>query len=85
MSHTVSDDAHNFQEKHKVEPIRVPFSIYTAADDLNYSQGNSIATFFIWAFLGFIFFIGAASVLYFRMYNDLTNENKNILRLQSSA
>ncbi|GAB6457623.1 FtsX-like permease family protein [Bacillus cereus group sp. BY6-1LC] len=81
MSRTISDDARDFQEKHKVEPIRVPFSIYTAADDLNYSKGNSIATFFIWAFLGFIFFIGAASVLYFRMYNDLTTERQKYITI----
>ncbi|PES25811.1 ABC transporter permease [Bacillus anthracis] len=81
MSRTISDDVHNFQEKHKVEPIRVPFSIYTAADNLNYSKGNSIATFFIWTFLGFIFFIGAASVLYFRMYNDLTTERQKYITI----
>ncbi|KXY00388.1 FtsX-like permease family protein [Bacillus paranthracis] len=81
MSRTISDDTHNFQEKHKVEPIRVPFSIYTAADNLNYSKGNSIATFFIWTFLGFIFFIGAASVLYFRMYNDLTTERQKYITI----
>ncbi|MGN5649156.1 FtsX-like permease family protein [Bacillus sp. Brlt_9] len=81
MSRTISDDAHNFQEKHKVDNIEVPFSIYTAADNLNYSKGNSIATFFIWAFLGFIFFIGAASVLYFRMYNDLTTEKQKYITI----
>ena len=81
MSRTISDDARNLQEKHKVEPIRVPFSIYTAADNLNYSKGNSIATFFIWTFLGFIFFIGAASVLYFRMYNDLTTERQKYITI----
>ncbi|EEK76543.1 hypothetical protein bcere0009_46060 [Bacillus cereus R309803] len=81
MSRTISDDARNFQEKHKVENIGVPFSIYTAADDLNYSKGNSIATFFIWTFLGFIFFIGAASVLYFRMYNDLTTEKQKYITI----
>ncbi|XBB52985.1 ABC transporter permease, partial [Bacillus sp. SW7] len=37
--------------------------------------------FFIWAFLGFIFFIGAASVLYFRMYNDLTNEKQKYIMI----
>lgn len=58
-----------------------PFNIYTAADDLKYSKGNSIATFFIWAFLGFIFFIGAASVLYFRMYNDLTTERQKYITI----
>ncbi|WP_395760944.1 FtsX-like permease family protein [Bacillus sp. 3G2] len=58
-----------------------PFDIDTAAVDLNYSKGNSIAAFFIWTFLGFIFFIGAASVLYFRMYNDLTTEKQKYITI----
>ncbi|HGH7196923.1 TPA: ABC transporter permease, partial [Bacillus wiedmannii] len=57
------------------------FSLSTAADDLHYSKGNSIATFFIWTFLGFMFFIGAASVLYFRMYNDLTIEKQKYITI----
>ena len=78
ISKHISNDIDNFYEAHKnaEADFDTPFDIYTAADDLKYSKGSSIATFFIWAFLSFIFFIGAASVLYFRMYNDLTNENK---------
>ncbi|MBJ8054005.1 ABC transporter permease [Bacillus cereus] len=78
---TISDDASDFFEKHKEENAQTPFYIHTATDELNYSKGNSIAQFFIWAFLGFIFFIGAASVLYFRMYNDLTTERQKYITI----
>ncbi|MGN4447674.1 FtsX-like permease family protein [Bacillus cereus group sp. MYBK79-1] len=73
------NDADSFREAHK--NTDVPFALYTAADDLYYSKGNSIATFFIWTFLGFMFFIGAASVLYFRMYNDLTTEKQKYITI----
>ncbi|WP_242212332.1 FtsX-like permease family protein [Bacillus cereus group sp. BfR-BA-01383] len=73
------NDTDSFREAYKNTDL--PFAIYTAADDLNYSKGNSIASFFIWAFLGFIFFIGAASVLYFRMYNDLTTEKQKYITI----
>ena len=52
-----------------------------ATDELIYGKGNAVAQFFIWAFLGFIFFIGAASVLYFRMYNDLTTERQKYITI----
>ncbi|WP_237981490.1 FtsX-like permease family protein [Bacillus thuringiensis] len=81
ISRTISEDVRDFYEKHKEEDARAPFSLSTAAVDLNYSKGNSIATFFIWTFLGFIFFIGAASVLYFRMYNDLTIEKQKYITI----
>ncbi|HEF1854682.1 MULTISPECIES: FtsX-like permease family protein [Bacillus] len=79
----IRNDTDNFYEAHKnaETDFPPPFNIYTAADDLKYSKGNSIATFFIWAFLGFIFFIGAASVLYFRMYNDLTTERQKYITI----
>ncbi|MEG7969123.1 ABC transporter permease [Bacillus cereus group sp. Sample30] len=79
----IRNDTDNFYEAHKDAEgnFQPPFNIYTAADDLKYSKGSSIATFFIWAFLGFIFFIGAASVLYFRMYNDLTNEKQKYITI----
>ncbi|OQR53925.1 FtsX-like permease family protein [Bacillus sp. CDB3] len=79
----IKNDTDSFYEAHKdAEPdSHPPFNIYTATDDLNYSKGNSIATFFIWTFLGFIFFIGAASVLYFRMYNDLTTEKQKYITI----
>ncbi|HDR7967642.1 FtsX-like permease family protein [Bacillus pacificus] len=78
---TISDDASDFFEKTKEEHAQIPFHIYTATDELIYGKGNSIATFFIWTFLGFIFFIGAASVLYFRMYNDLTTEKQKYITI----
>ncbi|HDX9588063.1 TPA: ABC transporter permease [Bacillus pseudomycoides] len=37
--------------------------------------------FFIGTFLGIIFFIGAGSVLYFRMYTDLTNEQDKYIAI----
>ncbi|MGE6399648.1 FtsX-like permease family protein [Bacillus cereus] len=79
----IRNDTDSFYKAYKDPELapNAPFDIYTAADDLNYSKGNSIATFFIWTFLGFIFFIGAASVLYFRMYNDLTTEKQKYITI----
>ncbi|PEJ77229.1 ABC transporter permease [Bacillus wiedmannii] len=81
MLRVISGDARKFYEKHTEENAQVPFFIYTATDELIYGKGNAIAQFFIWAFLGFIFFIGAASVLYFRMYNDLTTERQKYITI----
>ncbi|TNP22948.1 FtsX-like permease family protein [Bacillus sp. CD3-5] len=78
---TISDDANDFFEKNKEEHAQIPFYIHTATDELMYGKGNAVAQFFIWAFLGFIFFIGAASVLYFRMYNDLTTERQKYITI----
>ncbi|EMJ6442133.1 MULTISPECIES: FtsX-like permease family protein [Bacillus] len=77
----ISGDAREFYEKHTEENAQVPFFIHTATDELIYGKGNAVAQFFIWAFLGFIFFIGAASVLYFRMYNDLTTERQKYITI----
>ncbi|MED1507216.1 ABC transporter permease [Bacillus proteolyticus] len=83
ISKHIGNDAHSFYEANKnIESApNTPFNIHTATDYLNYSKGNSIATFFIWTFLGFMFFIGAASVLYFRMYNDLTTEKQKYITI----
>ncbi|WP_341518900.1 ABC transporter permease [Bacillus paramobilis] len=81
MLGVISSDAHAFYEKHTEENAQAPFFIHTATDELIYGKGNAVAQFFIWAFLGFIFFIGAASVLYFRMYNDLTNEKQKYITI----
>ncbi|HFJ9441439.1 MULTISPECIES: FtsX-like permease family protein [Bacillus] len=79
---SISNDTEKFYEAHKDdEHSLVPFNIYTATDNLISSKENAIAQFFIWAFLGFIFFIGAASVLYFRMYNDLTTERQKYITI----
>ena len=81
MLRVISSDARTFYEKHTEENAQAPFFIHTATDELIYGKGNAVAQFFIWAFLGFIFFIGAASVLYFRMYNDLTNEKQKYITI----
>ncbi|MGE7861622.1 ABC transporter permease [Bacillus mobilis] len=81
MLRIIGDDAREFYEKHTEDKARVPFFIHTATDELIQSKDNAIAQFFIWAFLGFIFFIGAASVLYFRMYNDLTTERQKYITI----
>ncbi len=81
MLRVISSDARAFYEKHTEENAPVPFFIHTATDELIYGKGNAVAQFFIWAFLGFIFFIGAASVLYFRMYNDLTTERQKYITI----
>ncbi|EEK54083.1 ABC transporter, permease [Bacillus cereus BGSC 6E1] len=78
----LDQDANNLYEAHKDEKnFFKPFYIHTATDELINSKENAIAHFFIWAFLGFIFFIGAASVLYFRMYNDLTTERQKYITI----
>ncbi|MGE1131141.1 FtsX-like permease family protein [Bacillus wiedmannii] len=81
MLRVISGDAREFYEKHTEEKAQIPFFIHTATDELIYGKGNAVAQFFIWAFLGFIFFIGAASVLYFRMYNDLTTEKQKYITI----
>ncbi|PEA05794.1 FtsX-like permease family protein [Bacillus cereus] len=81
MLRVISGDAREFYEKHTEENAQVPFFIHTATDEFIYGKGNAVAQFFIWAFLGFIFFIGAASVLYFRMYNDLTTERQKYITI----
>ncbi|HDR6311038.1 TPA: ABC transporter permease [Bacillus cereus] len=81
MLRAINNDTSAFYEIHTEEKAQTPFNIYTATDELIHSKENAIAQFFIWAFLGFIFFIGAASVLYFRMYNDLTTERQKYITI----
>ncbi|MED0959859.1 ABC transporter permease [Bacillus paramycoides] len=80
---SISNDTEKFYEAHKdaKHALPVPFTIYTATDELIHNKENAVAQFFIWTFLGFIFFIGAASVLYFRMYNDLTSEKQKYITI----
>ncbi|WP_242273594.1 FtsX-like permease family protein [Bacillus cereus group sp. BfR-BA-01310] len=79
---SLDHDANNLFEAHKDEEGFIkPFYIHTATDELVHSKENAVAQFFIWTFLGFIFFIGAASVLYFRMYNDLTSEKQKYITI----
>ncbi|PFA20738.1 ABC transporter permease [Bacillus cereus] len=63
------------------EHVALSFGLTTASDALANSKQSNVSSFFIGTFLGVIFFIGAASVLYFRMYNDLTREEQKYIAI----
>jgi putative ABC transport system permease protein len=54
---------------------------FESAGSLYKITSGSAAYFLIGTFLGVIFFIGAGSVLYFRMYTDLMNEQEKYVTL----
>jgi putative ABC transport system permease protein len=54
---------------------------FESAGSLYKITSGSAAYFLIGTFLGVIFFIGAGSVLYFRMYTDLTNEQEKYVTI----
>ncbi|WP_243524973.1 ABC transporter permease [Bacillus pseudomycoides] len=61
-------------------PSKEPLFLMNEASDTLYQIKLGAASFFlIGTFLGVIFFIGAGSVLYFRMYTDLTNEQEKYI------
>jgi len=58
-----------------------PFHASEASDSLYNTKLNVASFFLIGTFLGVIFLIGAGSVLYFRMYTDLTNEQEKYVAI----
>ncbi|HDR8185827.1 TPA: ABC transporter permease [Bacillus thuringiensis] len=58
-----------------------PFHASEASNSLYKTKLNVASFFLIGTFLGVIFFIGAGSVLYFRMYTDLTNEQEKYVTI----
>jgi len=71
----INTDGNNIQADHK------PFHASEASDSLYTTKQNVASFFLIGTFLGVIFFIGAGSVLYFRMYTDLTNEQEKYVTI----
>ncbi|MCU5379521.1 ABC transporter permease [Bacillus cereus] len=65
----------------KVQAEHPPFHASEASDSLYTTKQNVASFFLIGTFLGVIFFIGAGSVLYFRMYTDLTNEQEKYVTI----
>lgn len=63
-------------DEQAVQDKKTPFQIFTSSDELYVDKRWNVANFFIGTFLGVIFFMGAGSVLYFRMYTDLTRETE---------
>ncbi|PDY46499.1 FtsX-like permease family protein [Bacillus pseudomycoides] len=81
VTNEAGDNISKSEEQNNNTQTHIPFSIFTASDELYYSKQNNVSGFFIGAFLGVIFFMGAASVLYFRMYNDLTREEQKYITI----
>ncbi|MGH0779682.1 FtsX-like permease family protein [Bacillus cereus] len=71
----ISNDNAAIQAEH------APFHASEASDSLYKTKLNVASFFLIGTFLGVIFFIGAGSVLYFRMYTDLTNEQEKYVTI----
>ncbi|GAB6555463.1 FtsX-like permease family protein [Bacillus mobilis] len=71
----INTDGNNIQVDHK------PFHASEASNSLYTTKQNVASFFLIGTFLGVIFFIGAGSVLYFRMYTDLTNEQEKYVTI----
>ncbi|HDR6311041.1 TPA: ABC transporter permease [Bacillus cereus] len=63
--------------KHEGPIVRV----FESSNSLYRIKSGSASYFLIGTFLGIIFFIGAGSVLYFRMYTDLTNEQEKYVTI----
>ncbi|KAA0780964.1 FtsX-like permease family protein [Bacillus sp. TE8-1] len=80
MLKVINQDSEKFLQSREGNQ-NIPFSIYTASDALHVSKQDKTSAFFIGTFLGVIFFIGAASVLYFRMYTDLTHEEMKYITI----
>ncbi|MGG0184826.1 FtsX-like permease family protein [Bacillus rhizoplanae] len=75
--HMTDADAHSLlpnPDQQTMHDQKSFFHIYTASDELYAEKRWNVAYLFTGTFLGIIFFIGAGSVLYFRMYTDLTRE-----------
>ncbi|MFI8708239.1 FtsX-like permease family protein [Bacillus sp. NPDC077411] len=57
------------------------YEAFEGSNQLYETKLQNASFFFIGTFLGVIFFIGAGSVLYFRMYTDLTNEQDKYIAI----
>lgn len=69
-----------FAKDRRTIPSEEPLFLMNEASSTLYEIKLGAASFFlIGTFLGVIFFIGAGSVLYFRMYTDLTNEQEKYI------
>ncbi|AFU17670.1 ABC transporter permease [Bacillus toyonensis] len=69
------------KDRASVEHEGALIRVFEASNSLYRIKSGSASYFLIGTFLGIIFFIGAGSVLYFRMYTDLTNEQEKYVTI----
>ncbi|SDY62432.1 ABC transporter permease [Bacillus sp. 166amftsu] len=67
------------KERHNISSTEPLYMMEEASNTLYEIKLSTASFFLIGTFLGVIFFIGAGSVLYFRMYTDLTNEQEKYI------
>lgn len=82
-TYKITDDfIEKLQKDRQNSPDQGSFiSYFESASSLYRITSGSAAYFLIGTFLGVIFFIGAGSVLYFRMYTDLINEQEKYVTI----
>ncbi|MDM5195882.1 ABC transporter permease [Bacillus hominis] len=82
-TYKITDDfIEKLQKDQQNSPDQGSFIRYFESAGSLYRITSGSATYFlIGTFLGVIFFIGAGSVLYFRMYTDLTNEQEKYITI----
>ncbi|PEI96759.1 ABC transporter permease [Bacillus pseudomycoides] len=69
------------KERKSISSTEPLYMMDEASNRLYEIKLGAASFFFIGTFLGVIFFIGAGSVLYFRMYTDLTNEQEKYITI----
>ncbi|MEI4832100.1 ABC transporter permease [Bacillus sp. FJAT-53711] len=70
-----------YADREKIHSEKPLYEGFERGNQLYETKLQGASFFFIGTFLGIIFFIGAGSVLYFRMYTDLTNEQDKYIAI----
>ena len=82
-AHTIADTFIKklYADREQIHTEERLYEAFEGSDQLYKAKLQNASFFFIGTFLGVIFFIGAGSVLYFRMYTDLTNEQDKYIAI----
>ena len=82
-AHTIAESFINklYADRQQIHSQERLYEAFERSNSLYEMKLQNASFFFIGTFLGIIFFIGAGSVLYFRMYTDLTNEQDKYIAI----
>lgn len=69
----------SYEDRQTVQSENPLYMVFQAGDTFYQTKLDAASLSLIGTFLGVVFFIGAGSVLYFRMYTDLTNEQEKYI------